>query len=257
MARNVQDFARSRGHDLIVHGELLEDGRAVFRANGRPIHTQQIADALLGNPAYQRGTPVQLVTSYGACGLAQELEEIIGARVNASPFIVDLHPSTGLLRQYHPLTGLPSNSDHESGALHPVTPLGVFGVVAGQRQFEQLRDKIVALGGMLHDQVRPSIARYLRSGATVFAIMEYTRDVVAGAYGVSGGSAIVTDGTYYWRSDTAEYVERYGTGLPEDFLRHWRVQRWAARSMAPEDVLAVDRYLSKHARGVTALLKEH
>jgi RHS repeat-associated protein len=100
-ANTVQNFARSQGaagHDLIVHGQALEEGGAMFSPNQLRTHTQQIADALLGNPAYQRGTPVQLVTCFGACGLARELEGIISAPVRALPGPVDLNPATGLLR---------------------------------------------------------------------------------------------------------------------------------------------------------------
>jgi hypothetical protein len=69
--------------------------------NGMPTHTQQIADAVLSNPAYVRGSPVQLVTCHGACGLADELSQALGgARVTASPYRVDLDPATGLLRSW-------------------------------------------------------------------------------------------------------------------------------------------------------------
>lgn len=44
------------------------------------------------------GMPVQLVTCHGACGLAQELQGILGAPVRALPTRVDLNPTTGLLR---------------------------------------------------------------------------------------------------------------------------------------------------------------
>jgi RHS repeat-associated protein len=99
-ANTLQNFARSRGaagHDLIVHGRMLE-GEGVFWVNNMPTHPQQVADALLGNPAYRAGTPVQLVTCYGACGLAQELGAILGAPVKALPAPVELHPGTGLLK---------------------------------------------------------------------------------------------------------------------------------------------------------------
>jgi len=151
----------------------------------------------------------------------------------------------------------------------PVAPLGVFGVVAGQPELDTLRPEIVALVGQIPEHERSSIAKYLRSGSIVFSIMEYTTDVVGafsevrrdklrpgipileavgGKFGVEGGSAILTDGAYYWRRDAAEYVEHYGTGLPEDFLRHGRALGWVAPLVSAEDLLAVDRYLMQHAR---------
>jgi len=95
----LQNFARSRGadgHDVILHGTLI-DGEAHFVVDGMITHPQQIANAVLGNSTYRRG-PITLVTCHGACGLAQELEEILGVRVNALPARVDLEPFTGVLR---------------------------------------------------------------------------------------------------------------------------------------------------------------
>jgi len=154
-----------------------------------------------------------------------------------------------------------------SDRLHAVMPLGLFGVVADQDAFERLRGEILALAGAIAEDERPAIAKYLRGGAIILALMTYSWDVVdgvavsqrklgqilrpgpvCGRFAVPGGCGINTDGTYYWRSDTADYVEHYGTGLPEDFLRHGRALGWVARPMDPEDVLAVDRYLREHVR---------
>jgi len=95
-ANTLENFARSRGaagHDVIVHGDTAGN----FRVNGDITHPQQIADAILGNPGYDGG-PINLVTCHGACGAAQELQEIMGVPVNALPGLVDLDPATGLLR---------------------------------------------------------------------------------------------------------------------------------------------------------------
>jgi len=92
----LQNLARSQGvggHDVIVHGL-----NGQFITNGMPTNPQQIADAVLGNPAYQPGSTINLVTCGGACGLAQELGAILKATVNAMPGDVDLDPHTGALR---------------------------------------------------------------------------------------------------------------------------------------------------------------
>jgi hypothetical protein len=135
------------------------------------------------------------------------------------------------------------NRHQDEEQLHVVAPLGIFGLFIPQIELEQRRGELLALQGEIPENERPLIARYLRDGATVFAIMEYTRDVVGKAFGVPGGSAILTDGTYYWRRDTADYVEHYGIGLPDDFLRHGRALAWSAPALSPEDVLSIDRYL--------------
>jgi hypothetical protein len=151
-----------------------------------------------------------------------------------------------------------------------VLPLGFFGVVAGQPELEKLRGELLTLVGKLPEDECPAIATYLRAGTIVFAIMEGTSDivgafpkplrenfrwgcnilgVVGGRFAVSGGSAIQTDGVYYWRTDTAEYVEHYRVALPEDFLRRGRAQGWVAPpQMTEADMHRVYEYLEKHAR---------
>jgi RHS repeat-associated protein len=98
----LQNLARSQGaagHDVIVHGELV-DGEGQFIVDGNITNPQQIADAVLSNSDYVEGTPINLVTCYGGCGPAQELSEILGVPVNASQGLVDLDPETGLLREW-------------------------------------------------------------------------------------------------------------------------------------------------------------
>jgi tRNA U34 5-carboxymethylaminomethyl modifying GTPase MnmE/TrmE len=129
-----------------------------------------------------------------------------------------------------------------------VIPLGVFGVIASQLAFQQLREELEAQVAQLPDHERSLIAKYLRSGAIVFALMESTRDILHDEFRVAGGSAVLTDGTYYWRLDAADYVERYGIGLPEEFLSHGRSLRWLVPHTDAEEVLRIDRYLSEHAR---------
>lgn len=147
-----------------------------------------------------------------------------------------------------------------------VKPLGLFGKFPGS---ELKRGELLALAGALAEGERAAIASYLRAGAIVFAIMECTKDVIGafpkirrenirpgvnileawgGAFAVSGGSAILTDGTFYWRLDAADYVEHYGIGLPEEFLCHGRSLGWSAPQLTPERVLAIDRYLMESAR---------
>lgn len=97
---NFRRSQGSAGHDVIVHGQVI-DGQAQFVTNGLPTHPQQIADAVLSNPSYVPGSPVQLVTCHGACGLADELSDALrGAPVRAVPGRVDIDPVTGLLREW-------------------------------------------------------------------------------------------------------------------------------------------------------------
>jgi len=142
--------------------------------------------------------------------------------------------------------------DQKGEVVRTVAPLGLFGVVTGEHEFARLRDELRALVGALPKDERAPIARYLRAGATTLAIMEYSGDVLDGAFEGPGGSAVLTDGTYYWRRDTADYVEHYGIGLPEEFLRHGRSLGWVARPLSQEDILALDAYIYKHGRRLPA-----
>jgi len=73
--------------------------------------------------------------------------------------------------------------------------------------------------------------------------MDHTTDALNDYFGVDGGSAIHTDGTYYWRNDTAWYVEEYGISLPYTFLAHAEALHWRVPTLAEERVLEIDTYL--------------
>lgn len=151
-----------------------------------------------------------------------------------------------------------------SNELRPVKPIGLFSLV---NSFEQLRDELLSLVGLLPKEECPAVVKYLRAGTIIFAVMEHThdligafptprrnlprygihvRDKVGGRFDVAGGSGILTDGAYYWRGDTADYVEHYRVGLPDEFLRHGRAQGWVPPTLTEEEVLAVNNYLSEH-----------
>lgn len=129
-----------------------------------------------------------------------------------------------------------------------VLPLGIFGVMAGQPAVKRIRQELVALEGSIEIAERRAIANYLRRGAIVFAVMEYTRDVLHDAVGVSGGSAVLTDGSYYWRRDAAEYVERYGIAVPDTFIQRGRLIGWTPAALTREEVIEIDDYLMEHIR---------
>ena len=80
--------------------------------------------------------------------------------------------------------------------------------------------------GGVEEELRTHVASYLRAGTIFFAWMEYTRDVVGDAFGVSGGSAVLSDGRFYWRADAAEYVETYGIAIPVEAIDHMRSRQW-------------------------------
>jgi len=94
---NLSRSTGAEGHDVIVHGVLIDD-EAYFSADQTLIHPQQVADAILSNPEYSGG-PINLVSCYGAKGTAAELEDILGVPVNAKMGRVRLNPKTGALEE--------------------------------------------------------------------------------------------------------------------------------------------------------------
>jgi hypothetical protein len=129
-----------------------------------------------------------------------------------------------------------------------VAPLGVFGILAGQRDMAEMRSELQTGVGAIAPSEREAIANYLRSSSIVIALMEHTRDVLGNEFAVPGGSAIHTDGVFYWRRDAADYVYHYGVGLPLEFLELGRGSHWLPRLLSRKDVLAIDDYLSANVR---------
>lgn len=105
------------------------------------------------------------------------------------------------------------------------------------------RFEMDALCGGIARKDRERIVTYLRSGVIALAIMDYRRDVLHNRFGVTDGSAIQTDGTYYWRYDTAWYVEEYGISLPYAFLGHAEELQWRVPALTDERVLEIATYL--------------
>ncbi|MFK0159354.1 hypothetical protein ACIQVL_33070 [Streptomyces sp. NPDC090499] len=95
---------------------------------------------------------------------------------------------------------------------------------------------------------RARIAEYLRSGTSVIALMGFSEDILGNKFSRSGGTAIMSDGRFFWRLDAADYVEHYGIGLPEEFLSHGVARQWVAPVLSREEVAAVDRRLMELRR---------
>jgi hypothetical protein len=135
----------------------------------------------------------------------------------------------------------------ESAVRDLVEPLGVFGP-GGDTPFDIEPEDLRPLVGTLDAGLRKKVAGYLRGGTVVIALMEYTEDVLEGRFGVSGGSGVMTDGSYYWRCDAAEYVQTYGIGLDQSIVDHMERANWQAPAVPPASVAAIDGFLVKRLR---------
>lgn len=133
-----------------------------------------------------------------------------------------------------------------------VAPLGLFGRIAGRSAFEAHREELRRGVGAISEKERGGIVEYLRSGTPVIALMGFSEDVLGNKFSRSGGTAIMSDGRFFWRLDAADYVEHYGIGLPEDFIAYGESRHWIPPVLSREEVAAVDSHLC-HLRGIGAL----
>lgn len=95
----------------------------------------------------------------------------------------------------------------------------------------------------LPGELRIKIAAYLRGCPLYISWMEYTRDEIGDAFGVSGGSAIASDGEFYWRLDAADYVEVYGVAVPEEAIAYFAASGWQPPHTDRAEYLALYRRL--------------
>lgn len=126
----------------------------------------------------------------------------------------------------------------------PPKSLGVLSELPAPADTDNWRHDLVVSSGAVAPMARSLVAKYLRGGSVTFASMEHTVDVIAQSFGVPGGSGIRTDGFYYWRCDAADYVEAYGVGVPEDFLRHCEDRAWCAAQLDAAGFLRADAQIA-------------
>lgn len=123
-------------------------------------------------------------------------------------------------------------------AILPLVPFGSADPLDG--------DELARLRGSIPAGNRKEISNYLRRCSLILAWMEYTRDQLGDEFGVSGGSAIMSDGIYCWRLDAANYVETYGIALPRDFLLRGQARAWVPVQLDVDSCLALEEELTKH-----------
>ncbi len=82
------------------------------------------------------------------------------------------------------------------------------------------RNSIVDAIREIPGQYDGEVASYLESGIPLIDIMESTTDVIGGDARISGGSSILTDGTWIWRQDLPFYVKNYHLELDREFVEH-------------------------------------
>ncbi|MFE2534955.1 hypothetical protein [Streptomyces sp. NPDC059371] len=133
-----------------------------------------------------------------------------------------------------------------------IAPLGVFGTIASQSAFSENANELRQRVGAIPKEERARIVEYLRSGTPIIALMGFSEDVLGNKFSRPGGTAIMSDGRFFWRLDAADYVQHYGIELPEEFIAHGDARQWAPTALSREEVAQVDRHLG-HLRKTGAL----
>ncbi|GAA3063407.1 hypothetical protein [Streptomyces glomeratus] len=125
-----------------------------------------------------------------------------------------------------------------------IVPLGVFGSIASQSAFAENAEELRRQLGAIPEGERGKIAEYFRSGTPIIALMGFSEDILGNKFSRSGGTAIMSDGRFFWRLDAADYVEYYRIGLPEEFIAHGTAHQWIAPTLSRYEVIEVDDHES-------------
>jgi len=126
-------------------------------------------------------------------------------------------------------------------------PLGPFAILRLSDRPEDARRWLAERCGGLELPAR-LVSEYLRAGSIVLAIMEQTVDLVGATFSVAGGSAIQTDGEFFWRMDTADYVDAYRVALPDEFLLRRMEAGWDRRVLTRQEMIDADRLIADFYR---------
>ena len=91
----------------------------------------------------------------------------------------------------------------------------------------------------LPERLRGQVVDYLEGCPIFLAWMGQTRDEIGGRFEVPGGSAIASDGTYYWRVDGVQYIRVYGIPVPDDAIAHFESRRWIPPSIDQDQYVRI------------------
>lgn len=97
--------------------------------------------------------------------------------------------------------------------------------------------------------LRARVSDYLAGCPVFLAWMEYTRDELEDRFGVSGGSAIASDGLYYWRLDAVEYIKEYGIPVPAEAIAHFQKASWTPPTLDRDAYIEIYQELDERLGG--------
>jgi hypothetical protein len=114
-------------------------------------------------------------------------------------------------------------------------PLG--GTKIGSRM--SASDLAPFIGKLPQSLVLP-LAEYLRSGTLMLKVPGVTSDELNGRFTVENGADLLTDGSFIWRRDAANYVHDYAIGLPETTLNSLVDRDWTIQALTEDELEALE-----------------
>lgn len=133
-----------------------------------------------------------------------------------------------------------------------VEPLGVFGRYLYPRHFESAVSELRSTVGGLAAEEKAGMISYLRAAPLIFAVMGYSKDMLGERFTIPGGHSIASDGSYYWRLDTADYVEHYNVAISCGFVEHCRALNWIPPALSEKEIIAIYEFLEAVERSQLA-----
>ena len=87
------------------------------------------------------------------------------------------------------------------------------------------------------------LMRYLEYSPMILPWMECTEDLIGRKFKVLGGSAVMSDGKYFWRHEAGEYLRHYPIRVHDEAIAHFRLRRWDPPEFTSAEIAELERVL--------------
>ena len=87
------------------------------------------------------------------------------------------------------------------------------------------------------------LIRYLENCPTILAWMGYTEDLIGGRFSVSGGSATMSDGKYFWRYEAGMYLRYYPIRVSDEAITYFKSRHWNPPEFTSAEIAELERVL--------------
>jgi hypothetical protein len=94
------------------------------------------------------------------------------------------------------------------------------------------------------------VVAYLQAGHPLIDMMDIQDDPLEPSRQLLGGSSILTDGEWLWRTDFAQLVRRHRVEVPEEFLKVIRARHYIVPEQPYEVLAAAAAEADKYAFGL-------